>query len=175
MTLLTDRSPGTPARTHARWRTVLYTVAALLTFAAMQLFTGSFTVALEPFGVKLGPFEPDVPHFIDAWYQGQWAVLSAILPCGALLASLRRPAGRPLLVQFFALVMGLVSLTFVVVPNPGAIPAPGWSCWLPGASRWRSSWAPTPPAARCCAHLLSRTSASPSWSPVSGWRWPCSR
>ncbi|PYE48110.1 hypothetical protein [Deinococcus yavapaiensis] len=114
----TRRSHLTPNRSPARWRHALYTFAALLTVAVMQLFMGSFTVALEPFGVKLGVFEPGVPRFVDAWYQAQWAVLSAILPCGALLASLRRPTERPLLIQFFALVVSLVALTFVVVPGP---------------------------------------------------------
>ncbi|WP_027483646.1 hypothetical protein [Deinococcus pimensis] len=62
-TVGTSHLTSSPARRRVR----LYVVVALLTFVALQIVMGAFSVALEPFGLKLSPAEPGVPGMLDAW------------------------------------------------------------------------------------------------------------
>ena len=95
-------SPATPAVTTRDWRAVLFRVLAAAC-AFLLLVSGGITSIVAPWGSPGGAFPGFTPE-LHRWHSALLGVSEAILLPGLLLALLRRPRERPMLMQFFLLV-----------------------------------------------------------------------
>lgn len=103
----------TPERTVKKWRVIVFTmVAVLFTLLFLLLFGGMYGI-LTPWALLDTTTSPAYHPTLHRWADTQWGVMMGLLLGGCLIALLRHAQKRPLVAQFFALSLPLLTLTFV--------------------------------------------------------------
>lgn len=103
----------TPERVVKKWRVIVFTVAAVLFALLFLLLFGGVYGILSPWVVLDTTASPTYHAALHRWSDTQWGVLTGLLLGGCLIALLWQGQKRPLVAQFFALSLALLTLTFV--------------------------------------------------------------
>ena len=97
-----------------KWRIIVFVIVGGL-LALLALYAGARDLLLLD-------GQPGFPSEVHRWHEAQSGVFTALLFGGSLLALLRRPQRKPLLVVFVVLSLALVSLAFATVSGAGFNP-----------------------------------------------------
>lgn len=94
-----------------RWHTVMFSaMAGLLVLLALLGGAGD---------LLLLPGQSGFPSAIHRWHEAQSGALAVILLAGSLLALIRRPQRRPLLLQYLVLSIGVLCVAFAAASGAG--------------------------------------------------------
>lgn len=115
MTFAAAESPRVP-----RWRRIAFAVVVVLAALVFLVLFGSAFAAFAPWLAEGGDGPP--PGYTDPpshrWHDAQWAAHTGLLLGGSLLALLRRPLHKPLLVQFLAVAVAVFAILALVFDGP---------------------------------------------------------